>query len=108
MMLSRFDLRPLPALSTIMAHHPRPSVRRFSMRRASLFVFALLLGSVSSVRAADPPDFKPDPLSVKRSGAGYRYPQAGWIVLHIEGEPYERGYQHGQLLAPEIAGYLKC
>ena len=35
---------------------------------------------------------------------GYRYPQAGWIVLHIEGEPYERGYQHGRLLAPEIAG----
>ena len=30
---------------------------------------------------------------------GYRYPQAGWIVLHIEGEPYERGYQHGRLLA---------
>jgi hypothetical protein len=28
--------------------------------------------------------------------------------LHIEGEPYERGYQHGRLLAPEIAGYVRC
>jgi hypothetical protein len=52
--------------------------------------------------------FKPDPRSVQRVGAGYRYPQAGWIVLHIEGEPYERGYQHGRLLSSEIAGYIKC
>ena len=51
-------------------------------------------------------DFRPDPASVQRDGAGYRYPQAGWIVLHIEGEPYERGYQHGRLLAAEIADYV--
>ena len=55
-----------------------------------------------------PPDFRPDPSSVQRYGPAYRYPQAGWIVLHIEGEPYERGYQHGRLLAPEIAAYLRC
>ena len=53
-------------------------------------------------------DFRPDPRSVQRYGPAYRYPQAGWIVLHIEGEPYQRGYQHGQLLAPEIAAYLRC
>jgi hypothetical protein len=52
--------------------------------------------------------FRPDPLSVQRHGKGYRYPQAGWIVLHIEGQPYERGEQHGRLLAPEIAGYVRC
>src|SRR5262245_37408510 len=78
------------------------------MRCLSLVVSAVLLLDLAPARAADPPDFKPDPLSVKRHGAGYRYPQAGWIVLHIEGEPYERGFQHGQLLAAEIAGYLKC
>src|ERR1700733_7632159 len=50
--------------------------------------------------------FRPDPASVERFGAGYRYPQAGWIVLHIEGEPYERGYQHGRLMAPEIARFV--
>jgi hypothetical protein len=55
-----------------------------------------------------PADFQPDPLSVQRYGPAYRYPQAGWIVLHIEGEPYERGYQHGRLLANEIAAYLRC
>jgi hypothetical protein len=26
----------------------------------------------------------------------------GWIYLHIEGKPYERGFQHGYLVAPEI------
>ncbi|MFH1071663.1 MAG: C45 family peptidase, partial [Candidatus Glassbacteria bacterium] len=26
----------------------------------------------------------------------------GWIFLHIEGSPFERGFQHGYLLAPEI------
>lgn len=47
-----------------------------------------------------------DLASVERYGAGYRYPQAGWIVLHIEGAPYDRGYQHGRLLAHEIADYI--
>jgi len=51
---------------------------------------------------------RPDPAAVQRFGPAYRYPQAGWIVLHIEGEPYERGYQHGRLMAQEIAAYLRC
>jgi hypothetical protein len=64
---------------------------------------------VSSVGADEPGgDFRPDPASVQRYGPAYRFPQAGWIVLHIEGKPYERGYQHGRLMAPEIAGYLRC
>jgi hypothetical protein len=50
--------------------------------------------------------FEPDPASVERYGRGYRFPQAGWIVLHIEGEAYARGYQHGRLMAPEIAGFI--
>jgi hypothetical protein len=53
-------------------------------------------------------DFEPDPNSVRRYGPAYRYPQAGWIVLHIEGEPYPRGYQHGRLLAEEIAAHVRC
>jgi hypothetical protein len=51
---------------------------------------------------------QPAPASVIRFDKGCRYPQAGWIVLHIEGTPYERGVQHGRLMAPEIAGYLRC
>jgi hypothetical protein len=77
---------------------------------SSALLILLCLGSLcpSSVLAAPIADFQPDPLSVQRHGPAYRYPQAGWIVLHIEGEPYERGYQHGRLLAPEIARYLRC
>jgi hypothetical protein len=32
-----------------------------------------------------------------------RHEKAGWIYLHIEGEPRARGFQHGYLLAKEIA-----
>lgn len=83
--------------------------------RIALFC-ALLAGWVSLLAAAPQDihlpagasgDFVPDPASVVRSGTGYRYPQAGWIVLHIEGKPYDRGYQHGELLAAEILDFIK-
>lgn len=48
----------------------------------------------------------PQKATLKTYGAGYRYPSAGWIYLHIEGEPYERGYQHGYLMAREIEQYI--
>ena len=57
----------------------------------------------SGVRAEG---YQPDPATVQSFGTGYRYPQAGWTVVHIEGKPYERGIQHGRLLAPEIAGFI--
>ena len=44
-------------------------------------VTLLLIAPIT--RAEEP--FRPDPLSVRREGAGFRYPQAGWTVLHIEG-----------------------
>jgi Phospholipase B len=45
--------------------------------------------------------------AVRTFGPAYRYPSAGWIYLHIEGKPYERGYQHGYLMAREIPEYLE-
>jgi len=74
-------------------------------------VFLLLVltsGSVAAGESSPPPAHKPEAASVQRYGAGYRYPQAGWIVLHVEGEPYTRGYQQGRLLAPEIAGHVRA
>jgi hypothetical protein len=53
-------------------------------------------------------DYHPDPRSVQRLDSAYRYPRAGWIVMHIEGKPYERGVQHGKLLAAEIAAYVNA
>jgi hypothetical protein len=74
------------------------------MRRT--FVLFLAFFVVGSPLSAG--DFVPDARSVQRYGPAYRYPQAGWIVLHIEGEPYERGVQHGRLLAEEIAALVRC
>jgi Phospholipase B len=73
-------------------------------QRAIVF---LVLMSMLSVRAVAG-DFVPDPATVQRDGPGYRYPQAGWIVLHVEGTPYERGEQQGTLLWREIQNYIKC
>lgn len=44
--------------------------------------------------------------TVKWFGPAFRYTDKGWINVHIEGAPYERGYQYGTLLAPEIGSYM--
>ena len=36
-----------------------------------------------------------------------RHARHGWIYLHLEGTPAERGFQYGYLLAPEIAESLR-
>jgi hypothetical protein len=56
---------------------------------------------------ATPGDDWPVREAVETFGPAYRYPAAGWIYLHIEGQPYERGYQHGHLMAREIPEYLE-
>jgi len=33
----------------------------------------------------------------------YRFERGGWVYVHLEGSPSDIGYQHGYLLAPEIA-----
>ncbi len=44
--------------------------------------------------------------TVRWHGNGYRYDDRGWIFVHVEGEPYERGYQYGALLADDIVDYI--
>ncbi len=73
-------------------------------------IFLALIAAIPvafPLHAADvPADHKPDPKTIQKADEGYRYTQAGWVVLHIEGDPYPRGYQHGKLLATEIAKYI--
>jgi hypothetical protein len=38
---------------------------------------------------------------------GYRYDENGWIFLHTEGGPFERGFQRGYLTANEIDEFLR-
>ena len=49
----------------------------------------------------------PSKAALQTFGPAYRYPESGWIYLHIEGSPYERGYQHGHLMSHEIEGYMQ-
>ncbi len=44
--------------------------------------------------------------TVRWAGRGFRYDDRGWIVLHVEGAPYERGWQMGSLVADEIVAYM--
>jgi hypothetical protein len=60
-----------------------------------------------SLDEASTSDAWPAREAVKTFGPAWRYPAAGWIYLHIEGKPYERGYQHGYLMAREIPEYLE-
>src|SRR5438067_9002140 len=83
-------------------------MQRSQARILAMAAMALLAGGLAHAASPASTDFQPDPQAVQRYGPAYRYPQAGWIVLHIEGQPYERGYQHGRLLAPEIAAFLRC
>lgn len=68
----------------------------------------LLLLVIALPARAEVKHFPPDSATVQRFESAYRYPQAGWTVLHIEGEPYARGVQHGRLMAREIQDFLKC
>ena len=82
------------------------------MSRRSLPLFWLCVflapaqAASAQARMAPPDQYSIDSASVERFGPAYRYPQSGWIVIHIEGAPYERGYQHGHLLAQEIVEYM--
>ena len=75
---------------------------------ATLLASLALLAAHAQAGPIDPPrPARPDPASVRRAGPGYRYPQDGWTVLHVEGEPYDRGVQHGTLMANELADIVR-
>jgi len=38
-----------------------------------------------------------------RLAKAYKFERGGWTYVHLEGSPYDIGYQHGYLLANEIA-----
>jgi len=40
-------------------------------------------------------------------GPGYRFERGGWTYVHLEGTPSQIGFQHGSLLAAEIADLVR-
>jgi len=64
----------------------------------------VLVGSGLAARAQEAGSASSDP----RLQKAYRFQQGGWTYVHLEGSPSEIGYQHGFLLAPEIADALEA
>ena len=79
--------------------------RRFILKTfcifATLFIISNTLFICISVEAKET-----EISNAEKFEKGYRYNIQGWIYLHIEGDPHERGYQHGYLLANEIVDML--
>ncbi len=42
-----------------------------------------------------------------RLRGAYRFDKGGWVYVHLEGSPEQIGFQHGYLLAPEIADAME-
>jgi hypothetical protein len=70
-----------------------------------LFLVAQVLCLVLSTLAATPPLTATQQDWLSKAN---RHEKAGWVYLHIEGSPRERGFQHGYLLAKEIAAGIKA
>jgi len=72
-----------------------PSTFSRRIRGIAILLFLTCTGFAAAVPAANQSD--------ARLQKAYRFQQGGWTYLHLEGSPSEIGYQHGYLLAPEIA-----
>ena len=70
---------------------------RFVRQAPAIFALAVICAAAGGAAAVDSPS---------KYGPAYRQDRDGWIFLHIEGDPRERGYQHGYLLAPEIDDFI--
>ena len=74
------------------------------MNRARLFFLAALAGLGGLGLLAEPGARAGLTVEQQRCvDKGKRSERAGWIYLHVEGEARDRGFQHGFLLAKEIA-----
>jgi hypothetical protein len=71
--------------------------------------FLVLTGvCLASLAAAAPAKVPNQPDSARLKKAFRKPPKNGWIFVHLEGSPGDVGYQHGFLLASEIADAHKA
>src|SRR5262249_7925658 len=77
---------------------------------AGALILLLCFSPLSALPASAAPKLAAPPVAQSRDnssnateGKGYRFERGGWIYVHLEGAPHDIGYQHGVLLAPEIA-----
>jgi hypothetical protein len=80
----------------------------FSSLRYLAIVFVAFAASVPLLASASPAKTAAASASDPRLEKAYRFQQGGWTYVHLEGSPAEIGFQHGYLLAPEIADALEA
>ncbi len=73
---------------------------------ALTFFFLLLSPVLLSFTAENVKGTQPLQNNINYYKGGFRYNIQGWVYVHIEGEPYERGYQYGYLASAEIVDAL--
>jgi len=78
------------------------------MKRACCLLFTLIfiLPTIFYTNSLAESENNAKVLSSGQYGKGFRYNIQGWVYVHIEGEPYERGYQYGYLASAEITDGL--
>jgi hypothetical protein len=81
----------------------RISLRYFKYFVALAVLVLIPIGAPLYARSAQQ-DRSSDP----RLQHAYRFQQGGWTYVHLEGSPSEIGFQHGYLLAPEIADAFRA
>jgi Phospholipase B/S-layer like family, C-terminal region len=95
-----------------LANHPTNNLTsKTKFRWVKALIFGLVIPVILTCGFPIPlwaAEFIPDPHAIQQLTPAYRYPRAGWNIVHIEGKPAERGMQHGKLLAPEIADYVRA
>ncbi len=77
--------------------HERMKRAGYSLLIVVMLIAVLFVNSAESVEQE-----KPTVITSGQYEKGYRYNIQGWVYIHIEGEPYKRGYQYGYLAAAEI------
>src|SRR6266403_3265891 len=80
------------------------------MRRAfslALLLIAICSTAVALSRSKQPAAPAAAPSEAMLAGSSSKPPVSGWTVVHLSGSPAQIGYQHGYLLAPEIADLQK-
>src|ERR1035441_9816130 len=76
-----------------------------SQRLMTVFALAFCaMLSATTFAASSQTDKQGDAARLKPA---YRFERNHWIYVHLEGTPADIGYQHGYLLAPEIADGFK-
>jgi hypothetical protein len=97
---------------SLIATQPRLFVLHFARALCVAALLAVLcIPPVGNVSAASPARASSTavPAQLRDSyfdvpqGKAYRFDRGGWIYVHLEGSPHDIGYQHGYLLAAEIA-----